>query len=372
MPDEAGETTEYQRCGLYDPRAPNASDRLALLEWLRNRGVSIEQMVEANAVRSLPALAGDLEIRGGGALTVAEVAERAEVPVALVERVINAAGIPTPAPDERVLSEADEGTIRLFSAASDLFGEASVLRFTRVAGTSIAHVAEAAIWTFLSDVERPIVQEARGELALAQANLAAAETLNLLPQVMDTLMRGHAEAAIRRSRQSRSHGVYDTARMAVGFVDLVGFTSFSEHHNPAEITSVVDAFEERAFGVVTRNDGRLVKLIGDEVMFVAVDAEVACTIALDLLEAFGDTSDVTPRGGLAYGDLVVRAGDYFGPVVNLASRAAELAVPSEMLVTSAVADAAGDAVDLAFVPAGRRMLKGFSDPVELFAVSRAL
>ncbi len=113
----------------------------------------------------------------------------------------------------------------------------------------------------------------------------------------------------------------------------------------------------------------MVKLIGDEVMFVTLDASAACDAALALCEEFAGDPSVTPRGALAAGPLVVRGGDYYGPIVNLASRVAQLAVPNELLVTEAVAAEASSS-GLRFAPAGKRMLKGFEDPVTLLTVER--
>jgi adenylate cyclase len=80
---------------------------------------------------------------------------------------------------------------------------------------------------------------------------------------------------------------------------------------------------------------------------------------------------VTPRGGLAVGEILSRGGDYYGPVVNLASRIADMAVPNEILVTADLrerADTPGE--PLTFDPAGRRLPKGFDEPIELFALRR--
>ena len=75
------------------------------------------------------------------------------------------------------------------------------------------------------------------------------------------------------------------------------------------------------------------------------------------------------RGAVAFGPVLQRAGDYYGPVVNLASRVAELAVPYEILVTEELVHAA-EHWSLAFKPAGRRMLKGFEEPVSLWELQR--
>jgi adenylate cyclase len=137
-----------------------------------------------------------------------------------------------------------------------------------------------------------------------------------------------------------------------------------------QLSEVFDEFEGLAFDVIADHDARLVKFIGDAVMFVSIDADAACDIALTLVERFSDRDNpVTPRGALALGEMLVRGGDYYGPVVNLAARAADLAVPYEVLVSADLADAAGD--DFRFEPGGRRLLKGFSAPVSLASLVRA-
>jgi class 3 adenylate cyclase len=80
-------------------------------------------------------------------------------------------------------------------------------------------------------------------------------------------------------------------------------------------------------------------------------------------------SGIQPRGGLAFGEVIMHHGDYYGPVVNLASRLTDNAVPGEVLVDSA-ARAASVETDICFEPAGRRQLKGFDEPVPVFALAR--
>ncbi|MQB02080.1 MAG: hypothetical protein GEU78_17765 [Actinobacteria bacterium] len=83
--------------------------------------------------------------------------------------------------------------------------------------------------------------------------------------------------------------------------------------------------------------GRVIKLIGDEVMFVADDARDSCEIALRLVDAFHDDELLPPvRGGLAWGETITQEGDYFGPVVNLAARATKVAQPENVLVPESI------------------------------------
>jgi class 3 adenylate cyclase len=103
-------------------------------------------------------------------------------------------------------------------------------------------------------------------------------------------------------------------------------------------------------------------------MVAALDPIAGCRIVLDLVEAF--THDGTlPRGGLVFGEVLFRHGDYYGPVVNLAARLVDAAIPGEILVDSSVVEASQDE-GLCFDPAGRRLLKGFDDPVAVWSLVR--
>jgi adenylate cyclase len=365
---------EYERAGLYDPDAPNAADRLALLEFLTEQGVTLEQMTNRQRHQgSLTSAAGDLLIRPGERISLRRVAEDAGMNVETAQRVWRAIGFPEADPDAPDFTEADVEAFRAFRLASELFGEYGILYFTRILGSSMARIAEGAVTGFLANVEAPLAEAGAGELALARANLAAVEALTNVPAVMDTVFRHHVEAAIRLFRAARGETpVFDRAAFAVGFVDLVGYTSASRELDSRALATLIAEFESRAFDVAAAHGGRVVKLIGDEVMFVALEAAAACEIALQLLEPFADHSPVTPRAGLAVGPVMTRGGDYYGPIVNLASRIADLAIPDEILVSTDVRDQVAKETDrYAFAPAGRRMLKGFDEPVELYSLARA-
>jgi adenylate cyclase len=157
--------------------------------------------------------------------------------------------------------------------------------------------------------------------------------------------------------------------LAVGFVDLVGYTSTTSSMAAADLVAFTGRFRGRTYDVVTGLGGRVVKHIGDEIMFSALEAGRACEIGLGLIDAFGDAGAL-PRGGVAHGPVVARHGDLYGPTVNLAARLADIAVPGELLAPAAVRSAIEDAPDLHAVPAGRRALKGFAEPVEVVAVER--
>jgi adenylate cyclase len=161
----------------------------------------------------------------------------------------------------------------------------------------------------------------------------------------------------------------ELARLAIGFVDLVGSTTMQGRLDPAELGKLVTRFETRAFEVIAARGGRLVKFIGDEIMVAALDPIVGCHIMLDLVDAFTDDGTL-PRGGQVFGEVLFRHGDYYGPVVNLAARLVDTAIPGEVLVDASVAEEAKDE-GLVFEPAGRRQVKGFDAPVTVWSLASA-
>ena len=123
--------------------------------------------------------------------------------------------------------------------------------------------------------------------------------------------------------------------------------------------------------VVTRH-GRLVKLIGDEAMYVANDAASACDIGLALIDAFAHHAVLPPvRAGIATGEVLARDGDYSGPVVNLAARAVKFAAPSTLVVDRATRDALGAAPGFTVGEEHAHVFKGFAQRVKLTRIERA-
>jgi class 3 adenylate cyclase len=114
-----------------------------------------------------------------------------------------------------------------------------------------------------------------------------------------------------------------------------------------------------------------VKRLGDGVMFVTHRADVACRVALDLVDAFRDRAGAPPvRVGLAAGLVAALRGDFFGPAVHLAARIVSAAAPSEALVAGEVRTRAEGIGDVAFVSAGPQVLTGFAEPIELHRLGR--
>src|SRR5665811_2239800 len=157
----------------------------------------------------------------------------------------------------------------------------------------------------------------------------------------------------------------------VGFADLVSFTGLVRRLSERELARVVQRFESLASDVVTAHGGRVIKTVGDEILFVAIGAAPAAAIALDLVEAMGQ-DDVLPdvRVGVASGRVISRLGDVFGNTVNRASRLTAVARPRTVLVDDAIAASLASTSGFEMSVLRRRTLRGIG-PVTPWVLRRA-
>jgi len=159
-------------------------------------------------------------------------------------------------------------------------------------------------------------------------------TAALVPQLepfLGYVWRRHLLAALMRAVATPPAA---SRTLIVGFADLVGFTAISQQLSEHELAAMVDRFEALAYEHIPERGGRVVKMIGDEVMFSGEHAETAAEIGLALVDAYaGDESLPEVRVGLALGPTLSWEGDLFGPTVNLASRLVNIARPGTVLVS---------------------------------------
>jgi adenylate cyclase len=351
--------------------AVDAETERQLVAFLEEQGVDPDAVADAIREEGLWEVTTETLLATHDDLTADELAERSGLTPDQLARVLRALGL-----RDNSYSTEDVVTAAAGAEMFKLFGnEDAALRLLRVVGSSIRRVADASVAAYIATVEEPLVTEDAPVIAHARAQAVSIDGARRLAEGFPRLFTRHLRDVINRGRAARLYtGDYTTSRLAVGFVDLVGFSSLSQELTPAGLWNLLDEFEDQSFETVAEHGGQLVKHIGDEIMFVVLEADAACKIALSLMDAFREQdATVTPRGGLATGDLLTRDGDYYGVEVNLAARLADIAVPREILVSAdAKRLAEKDDADhaFAFEPAGRRALKGFDVPVEVFSLSR--
>lgn len=156
----------------------------------------------------------------------------------------------------------------------------------------------------------------------------------LQTQVWRRHLAAAAERMILRTREE------DESRpLAIGFADMVGYTHLTRRIDIEELSALLDQFESISARVIAEHHGRIIKNVGDEVMFSADDPDTAALIGIALQDAIGETPSLPKiRVGIAYGDVLVRFGDAYGAVVNIAARLTGAAKPGTVLVDETLAE----------------------------------
>ena len=297
--------------------------------------------------------------------TASELAELSGVDLELARRLRRAMGLPDVPEDEPAFFEED---LRALERAKVLMDEdgltpAELLHLTRTLGLAASRMADAVVgfWT-----DRLLAALASGNAS--DKLVPDAKRVEDLEPVVAYLLRRHVLDSISRRIGDRAGGESGNT-LAVGFADLVGFTSLSEQLNDGETAELIERFERLATDRVVGGGGRVVKMIGDEVMFSAEPSLVA-EIALSLAETFDSPSLPSVRVGAAVGNVVSQSGDLYGPVVNLASRATVAARPGSVLVSPSLAELLAGDERYSVSPIKPHRLKGIGT-VQLSVLRRA-
>src|SRR5206468_6944857 len=96
----------------------------------------------------------------------------------------------------------------------ELFGDDAALQFERVMGSSIARIAEAAMLSFLVNVEDPLRSAGPRDVDIARVGAEALDGLSIIPSLFSQLFMRHLEAAMERMR-ARAPGAADVFDHAV-------------------------------------------------------------------------------------------------------------------------------------------------------------
>ena len=257
-----------------------------------------------------------------------------------------------PDPDDRVVFHPhDVDLFRIAAEGAEFFGAPAIEHMTRAVGTGTRVIVEAAFGLMpesqVGCPDAPLVEQLRG-------GAFASGLLRQFIEAMPGLLLHQARAA---STFSPVGAYTDTGRrlLAVGFCDLVSSTEMTNEH-PDVMASAITEFERHASDVVVARGGRVVKFVGDEVMFVTAEVDDAVRIGLDVLGWVGGHEHLgAARAGIAQGFVLPRDGDIYGSTVNLAARLASTAPPGSIVV----ADEAGpESVDI----------RGFDEPITVRTV----
>jgi len=247
--------------------------------------------------------------------------------------------------DATVFTDGDVAALRAWNSliVSGKIRAEGEVPHARAIGQTMSRLAD---WQIREMVTR--IGEVAGTDETARA-VGVAELTDAVLPVVESLQaytwRRHLVAAAGRIA-AVSPDELSAATMVVGFADIVGYTSTVRHTGINELAVLLESFEENAAETIVSNQGRVVKSLGDEVLFVADTARDAAEIAVRLSDPGRASHDLPElRVGMALGRVLTRLGDVYGPAVNLASRLTSLARPGAVLVDKELAQALRDETD---------------------------
>ena len=354
--------------GLEDDRARAARRRL--LDELHEQGMSVEELRRVVAEDKLVLAPVAQALSSESRYTAREIAEKAGVDLAFLAASRRALGLPVPGDDQRVYGETDLEAAELGAQNRNVgFDDDDALEVARVLGQGMARYAEAT----RALVARTFLEPGLDEYELAHRYRAVAEQLMpLAGPWLEHIFALHLQQVLRSDaitqEQRRSGRLDNTQEAVIAFADLVGFTELGEQLSVEELGTVAGRLS-RLSDEALEPSVKLVKLIGDAVMLVSPTPEPMLESTLKLIELASEDVNFPPlRAGVACGHAVHRWGDWFGTPVNLASRLTARARPSTVLVAPEIKDLVTDGFE--FSDAGRKKLKGFSQPVHAYRVKR--
>jgi len=355
-----------------------AAAQARVVAQMRERGYSLEDLRQAGREGRLAfGFAGELFSGSKETVSVDDVAEETGLEPELIERMLVILG--TPKGQQRDLAPEDAAALRHCARVLAAgFPLVAFLQLVRVYVQSMRRIADAEVRLFHLYVHEPLIRDAVPELEMAaEMGELAADILPLAAPLTEYLHNRYLRFFIDQDvvGHMESGLATDTAEIELGqvtvtlcFIDLTGFTRYTEEEGDIEALDVVEAFVEGVEATLPR-EATIVKTIGDEVMVVSPDAPTLTEWAVEFLGRFPQRP--RPRVGIHCGEAVYRDGDYFGSQVNLAHRVVNRALAGEVLVTDSVAAASRGRERLGFEPIGQVTLKGFPAPTDLFVVRAA-
>jgi class 3 adenylate cyclase len=322
--------------------------------YLRGLGVTEDRLDAASADEWFLLVQEQLFFGGPPSLSAEAVAARCAVDVTVVRRLWRVLGFGDPG-NEVVFREQDVAMFEIYRDGVALFGAAPLDHFARTLGATARRLTDATSALFLESLGA--VNEVSTDIEQLHRTQTAGELLMRLPDdILRPLVLRHALASQVFARAAGATSA-PVLRVAVGFCDLVGSTALLNAVPTNVAGRAVREFEAEATDAAHRHGGHVVKLIGDEVMFVTVARDAAEAIARELVAWVAAHEVLTgARAGVAEGEVLARGGDVYGPTVNLAARLVGVAAPS----TIAVAD--DDGAEMVEV-------RGFDAPVRVRTVS---
>lgn len=307
-----------------------------------------------------PEAAAQLELRllgGPRRLRRREVARRVGVSLLSARKLWRALGFANVGDEDVAFTDADAEALGLAVGLvrAGLVDEPTAIALARALGQSTERLVS---WQVEALAEHLSSRPGAAGVDIAVHRLEEL-TADLEKLLLYSWRRQLAAAVYRLAGEAGLDGTA-SSKLTVGFADLVSYTRLSRRLSQRDLIKLVQRFEGLASDVVAAGGGRVVKTVGDEVLFTAAGPTAGAIIALSLSEQMAiDAMLPDVRVGIAHGPVLHSLGDVFGPTVNLASRLTALAQPGTVMTDVATAARLAHEPDLVLVPQGRRQVRGF-------------
>lgn len=359
---------------------------------LADEDLSAEDPDDATATTAQPApeptrrvSSKDLEfllLGGERTLKRREVASRVGLSLYSARKLWRALGMPNFTDDDLAFTESDLEHLKAMPrlVREGVLTEEAAISVTRAIGQMTDRMV---VWQVEALVEDMISSEGMTD---AEARVALLGRIPALIEPLEEMLvyswRRQLTAGVQRlalraqkgleSSEEGRDGTEDDAPLplarAVGFADLVSYTSLSRRMNERTLAQLVQRFENRCSEIITVGGGRLVKTIGDEVLYIAETPAAGAQISLALAKEFAE-DEILPecRVAMVWGRVLSRLGDIYGPTVNLAARLTAIAAPGQVLVDDVTANALSGDERFVLEPQQPEMVRGFGEihPVAL-------
>lgn len=305
-----------------------------------------------------------------------EVAAGAGVSILSARKIWRALGFPNFGDEDVAFTERDQAALSsiLDLVRAGLLTEEAAISVTRSIGQMTDRMV---VWQI-----EALVEDMVSEQGITDA-VARKQLVGQLPALVDSLeeilvysyrrqlnagvqrLAVRAEAGLQASEEGREGDEDDSPlplARAVGFADLVSYTSLSRRMNEKTLAQLVQRFENKCAEIISVGGGRLVKTVGDEVLYIAETPAAGAEISLALAQAFTE-DEILPqcRVSMVWGRILSRLGDIYGPTVNLAARLTTLAQPGTVLVDAMTAAALGQDDRFVLVPQKSENVRGFGE-----------
>jgi adenylate cyclase len=394
LADRSGVTAEQLRrlveLGIITPAPqdafrPSDIQRIRVVDALADAGFAPEQLSELLAT-------GAYNLDWAGVVfpeptaqvttTLEQTAAATGVPEDLAARLFDAWELPRPQPGQALRADDDE-LLQLAAPALEGFGhdETALLGAARQLGDRLRGLAESQVRLFHTQVEERLAAEGHPHHSWTDdLNQVAASMMASLERTLILLYRRHfehyvmdvtvlrAEAALERAGLARRRPVRPPA---IAFLDLSGYTKLTEERGDRAAAELAGRLIEIVHEFAHRRGGRVVKLLGDGVMFYFPDPAQGVCCGLELVDRIPEVGLPRARVGLHTGPVVFQNGDYFGRTVNIAARITDHARPGKVLVSDQVVADADPLEAVHFEPVGPVSLKGLSAPITLYNAAHA-